>query len=106
MEKFKQEKVIGGCWLTCCRFSRPGVLVTHNFHQNAVFPRGYHKLHLLTQQIGVSIVPLLTDQELSELGIKTVGDRAMLRKLALSPYKVIDTPSVYIAMDINSLCVE
>jgi len=31
-------------------------------------------------QIGLSIVPLLTDQELIDLGVKTVGDRALLRK--------------------------
>ena len=40
---------------------------------------GYQVL-FLTQQIGISIVSLLTDQELIKLGIKTVGDRAMLRK--------------------------
>ena len=33
LEKFKQEKVIAGCWLVCYRFSRPGILLTHNFHQ-------------------------------------------------------------------------
>lgn len=33
-----------------------------------------------TQQIDVSIVSLLTDQELIKLGTNTLGDRAMLRK--------------------------
>ena len=33
-----------------------------------------------TPQIDASIVSLLTDQELINLGINTVGDRAMLRK--------------------------
>jgi hypothetical protein len=32
------------------------------------------------EKIDVSVVVLLTDQELSDLGIKTVGDRAVLRK--------------------------
>ena len=75
LEKFKQEKVIAGCWL---RF----FLDLCNFHQinlRCSFSC-FHKSYLLTQQIGVSIVPLLTDQELTELGIKTGGDRAMLRK--------------------------
>lgn len=74
LEKFKQEKVIA-------KFFRL-VYFTHNFHQINLrcSISCFHKSYLLTQQIGVSIVPLLTDQELSELGIKTVGDRAMLRK--------------------------
>ena len=35
---------------------------------------------LTRMQVFVSTVPLLTDRDLEELGIKTVGDRAVLRK--------------------------
>ena len=31
-------------------------------------------------QIHVSTIPLLTDKELEELGVKTIGDRAVWRK--------------------------
>lgn len=35
---------------------------------------------LIHMQVYISTVPLLTDRDLEELGIKTVGDRAVLRK--------------------------
>jgi len=59
-------------------------------HLDAVHKLFCHQLSLVCNvslQIGLSIVPLLIDQKLIDLGVKMVGDRALLRKHC-SPYKV------------------
>ena len=76
LEKFKQEKVIAGCWL---RFS--DFCISHNFHQINLrcSISCFHKSYLLTQQLEIEL---------------------FLGGIAASLYKVTGALGVFIAIAI------